>query len=225
LNKISTIRRLQAAATIFLLLAATLHAAFLYANEQQPAIIGYIDDSRSHPLVVVTSEAISRADSAKLVLKGRLHNAFEDTPQTFSVEKQQDYIDPYDDKDTPRRFGLIDKKFSSVSVFFTLQPAAFPSQPPVVNQEIVRSFYVFFSGHKWGQHFFAVKKLFDKPIEEIAKKTNIRVHVVTDLNHNSRPELWISYKLMHGEIGRMVYEQASDGRGWEEVANHCYACD
>jgi hypothetical protein len=210
---------------MFLLLAATLHAAFLYANEQQPAIIGYIDDSRFHPLVVVTSEAISIADSAKLVLKGRLRNAFKDTLQTFSVEKQQDYIDPYDRKDTPRRFGLIDKKFSSVSVFFTLQPTAFPSQSPVVNQEIVRSFYVFFSGDKWGQHYFTVKKLLDKPIEEIAKKTNLSVHVVTDLNHNSRPELWISYKLTHGEIGRMVYEQASDGRSWEEVANHCYACD
>jgi hypothetical protein len=210
---------------IFVPLALALTASFLYAIDQQPVVIGYIDDSRFHPLVIATADTISKADSAKLELKGQLRNAFEDTPQTFSVKKQQDYTDPYDDKDTPRRFALTDKKFSSVNTFFTLQPTAFPSQSPDAYKEIARKFYAFFSGHKWGRHFFTDKKLLEKPLEEIAEKTNLRIHVVTDLNHNSSPELWVTYKLMHGEIGRMVYEQVGDGSNWEEIANHCYECD
>ncbi len=220
----SKIRRLQTSAIIFLLLAALLHAALLSANEQQLAIIGYIDDSRFHPLVVITSETLSRADSAKLELKGKLRNAFRVLPETYLIQKQEDYLDAHGE-DTPGRFGVINEKKSSIRDFYTLQQSVYPSQSPDVNKEIIRNFYVFFSRHKWGQHFFEGKKLLDKPVEEIAKKTNLRVHVVTDLNHNSRPELWISYKLMYGEIGRMLYEQAGDGSNWDEIANHCYLCD
>jgi hypothetical protein len=220
----SKIRRLQTPAIIFLLLATALHAALLSANEQQPETIGYIDDSRFHPLVVATSGTISRADSAKMELKGKLRNAFRVAPETYFIQKVEDYVDAHGE-DTPGRFGVINKKTSSIRDFYTLHPSGYPSQSPDVNKEIIRNFYTFFSHHKWGQHFFEGKKLLDKPIEEIAKKTNLRVHVVTDLNHNSRPELWISYKLMYGEIGRMVYEQAGDGSNWGEIANHCYLCD
>jgi hypothetical protein len=163
----------------------------------------------------VTSGTISRADSAKLDLKGQLRNAFRDKSPTFSIQMQEDYVDPYDDSETPRRFGLVNKKVSSVSDFYTLQPFIFPSQSPNVNKEIVGNFYSFLSR----------EKLLDKPLEEIAKKTNVRIHVITDLNHNSRPELWITYELMYGEIGRIVYEQASDGSNWEMIANHCYVCE
>jgi len=214
-----------AAVLLFLLVACTLDTGFLFTNEQQAGIIGYIQNSRFHPLVVVTSETISRADSAKLDLKGQLRNAFRHKSETFSIQKQEDYVDPYVDSDTPRRFGLVNKKISSVSDFYTLQPSIFPSQSPNVNKEIVGNFYSFLSRDKWGQYFFKEKKLLDKPLEEIAKKTKVRIHVITDLNHNSRPELWITYELMYGEIGRMVYEQASDGSNWEMIANHCYVCE
>ena len=209
---------------IFLLLASTLYATLLSANEQPAGIIGYIDDSRFHPLVVVTEETIRSVDSAKMELKGNLRNAFRITPESYSIQKQEDYVDPYG-KDTPGRFGVINKKASSLREFYALQPSVYPSQSPDVNKEVIRNFYVFFARHKWGQHFFENKDLLNKPVAEIAKKTNLRVRVVTDLNHNSRPELWITYKLMYGEIGRMVFEQASDGSNWSEIANHCYICD
>src|SRR3989442_7145288 len=214
-----------AAVLLFLLVACTLDTGFLFTNEQQAGIIGYIENSRFHPLVVVTSETISRADSAKLDLKGQLRNAFRHKSETFSIQKQEDYVDPYVDSDTPRRFGLVNKKISSVSDFYTLQPSIFPSQSPNVNKEIVGNFYSFFSHDKCGQYFFKALKLLDKQLDEIATKTKVPSNMITDLNHNSRPELWITYELMYGEIGRMVYEQASDGSNWEMIANHCYVCE
>lgn len=47
----------------------------------------------------------------------------------------------------------------------------------------------------------------------------------TDPDHDGRKELWIDYRLMYGEIGRMVWEQSDSGEHWAEIANECFACD
>jgi len=202
----------------------TFYPDWLVAENQQSGVIGYIDESRFHPLVVVTPQTITKADSTKMDLRGELRNAFQANSASFSIQKQSDYVDPHGE-DKPGRYAAINKKFSSIRDFFTLQHSPFPSQSPDLNKELVRSFYTFFSRDNWGSAFFQDKKVLKQPIEEIAKKTNLRIHAVTDLNNNSRQELWITYKLMHGEVGRIVYEQASEGSDWEELATHCYMCD
>src|SRR2546427_6850884 len=45
-----------AAVLLFLLVACTLDTGFLFTNEQQAGIIGYIQNSRFHPLVFFSSK-------------------------------------------------------------------------------------------------------------------------------------------------------------------------
>jgi hypothetical protein len=85
------------------------------------------------------------------------------------------------------------------------------------------SFYTFFSKDNWGKHFISKAQL-SLPIEDIAMETGVNIHAITDIDGNNRYEVWVSYELMYGEIGVMVY-QKDESEEWKLVVNHCFMCD
>ncbi len=90
-------------------------------------------------------------------------------------------------------------------------------------EQIIFSFYQFFSEDWWGKHFIP-KKLLNQTIDEISKQSNVLVHYITDLDLDSKYELWISYKVLYGKSGNMIYEQTGK-TGWDSLSNHCFMCD
>lgn len=186
-------------------------------------IVGYIDDSRFHPLIAIDENEISKAVSNKLVLMGELFNTFEQHEQIIKLNKQTDYFDLYTRR--LERCGIVGFEYSMRNFFFTLNSIKKSSHLPRSQHlnEII-SWYIYFSKDSWGKNFIRPEWL-EKDVTAIADKSGVQIHYITDLNKNSNVELWITYELMYNKIGRMIYEKSKQLGQWIEIANHCFNCD
>ena len=54
---------------------------------------------------------------------------------------------------------------------------------------------------------------------------DVRILYATDLDRDGKQELWLTYRLPSGKLGRMVVEQRAAAGQWVEIASHCWACD
>jgi hypothetical protein len=182
-------------------------------------VIGYVRDGKFHPLVTVDGKRIAEVQSRKLQMVGTIRNAFEPSPESLRVAGQEDYEDGFSNK--LGRFGKVQGKAKDNQ--FYLQGSSSPMRAKVPSKELKRSFYRHFSNDPWGRHF-AESGGSKKPVAALEKKRDVQVLYATDLNANGKPELWITYRLMYGEIGRMVWEQRGINE-WVSLANHCFNCD
>lgn len=92
-----------------------------------------------------------------------------------------------------------------------------------VSDNLAAAFYRFFRNDDWGRRF-TWPDSHQATVDVLARTWGVLLHAETDLDTDNRRELWMSYGLMYGETGAMVYELRDDG-GWESVANHCFKCD
>ena len=87
---------------------------------------------------------------------------------------------------------------------------------------IESSFYRVFAQDRWGRQFFDTSDL-DGPLPEITAESKVRTHGVTDVDRDGRLEIWVTYRLVWGEVGAMGWEET--GTGWTRFAIHCFDCD
>lgn len=189
---------------------------------QSNTVAGYASGSDFWPMVTVQNGHLLDIVEP-MPLKRRAIASFSDSKHRYSISKstyagvdEMNGGNPVLCKVTPR---------VTKDDFFYVLPASFKPASPSQYEEVVHNFYVFFSRDNWGRHFIEDQAWLENKNSEIAKKSKVSVRHVTDLNHDGRMELWISYQLMYGEIGHMVYEQTNDMSGWKMLSNRCYGCD
>ena len=95
--------------------------------------------------------------------------------------------------------------------------------PNYFDEKTVRSFYSFLSKDNWAGDYVK-EEILELPIEDLEKKSNSKVHGVTDLDKDTKKEIWVSIEAMYDDAGAMVYEQGDDG-GWYQIVFHCKDCD
>ncbi len=170
--------------------------------QTQTSVIGYVQDDRFHPLLVVEAAQIGPYDARKTSLLGVLRNAFEETGAEFPI--QRDVEKPGPDGE-PARYGLVPGR-SDEAAFFELNRGRNPRRVSRPTPELTQSFLRYFA-----------------PDE--SEETELRMLYVTDLDSDGKKELWMSYRSLGGKIGRMVWEQRASKGEWIELAHHCYAYD
>ena len=178
------------------------------SSAQDNYVIGYIDDAKYHPLIITDYGIIQKPDCNSIVFPEWVVNAFEQSELKIVISKPIFYIDVYSDEEG---------KYCTVLESLTFERDAFFANDTIPKIELsspkkdmlIYSFYRFFSTDNWGKHFIS-RDLLKKSIHEISGKSSIIIHHITDLDTDSLYELWISYKLSYGEIGRMVYEQSAE---------------
>jgi len=191
---------------------------------QDGAIIGYIKDSLFHPLVCFADGRLTAApDTNKSMIPSWVKNVFHATDLRFNLSDPVKYINYYG-VDTTGYYGKVAPSTPDESGNYYANLETPLKYLELQNREqIIFSFYQFFSEDKWGRHFIP-KKLLDQTIDEISKQSNVVVHYITDLDSDSKYELWISYKVLYGKSGNMIYEQTGK-TGWDSISNQCFMCD
>lgn len=189
---------------------------------QNEFTIGYIANSLFHPLINVSGGMLSAPKSNEPIVTTWVKNAFQTSGLKIPLSDPIKYTDVYTEEP-----GYYSK--ASLFIFGTRGNYYANLEKPLIDlrfrnrEKVIRGFYRFFSKDEWGRHFIP-KDLLNQSVNDISKQSGVVVHYVTDLDSDSMIELWISYKLMYGEIGNMVYEQTEDST-WTSVSNHCYNCD
>ena len=182
-------------------------------------VIGYVRDGKFHPLVTVEGQRIAEAHSRELQLVGSIRNAFAPSTTSLSVTSQEDYEDAFSDE--LGRFGVVEGKAEDNQ--FYLEGSSSPLRAEAPSKELKRSFYLHFSKDRWGRHFADSPGAKD-PVSVLEEEGKIQALYATDLNANGKTELWLTYRLMYGELGRMVWEQSGVNE-WVSLTNHCFNCD
>jgi hypothetical protein len=159
-------------------------------------------------------------EALQAVLVGRELRALANAAHVMEILAETTYVDPYVEE-RPGKFGAVTALGPGVVVFAYLSPS--PEAVDFRSDTIaVRSFYRFFSRDRWGANFLDEVSL-DAPLQTIADSSNVRAYGLTDADRDGNPELWLTYQLMYGEIGAMVWERAP--AGWHMLAYHCFSCD
>lgn len=182
-------------------------------------VIGYISDHNFHPLVVIENGSFSEAKSRNINLIGTLREAFEPQSASLSITAQKDYEDAYSDE--LGRFGVVRGKFREDA--FYLLKSSIPLHSAVPSKALARDFYEYFSVDPWGKHFAEGAGSME-PATFLEQDKSVRILYETDLDSDGKKELWMTYRLMYGEVGRMVWEQVGPKK-WQSIANHCFNCD
>ncbi len=153
-----------------------------------------------------------------------ISNAFKDSRDQFPIAKWEDYNDELNGDSIS--LAKLAKKTNAErgAIFRTCANDCKPLAAKPLQDDQAKSFYKYFSNDNWGKHF-VTSDLLKKSTTEIANKSGVQIHYVTDLNKNKRPELWITFKLMHGEIGYAVYEADEKENNWVSLVNQCPGCD
>lgn len=193
------------------------------ALQEESRIVGYVRSGHFHPLIVRDSVGITPANSSELNLLGRLVNAFESGGQSAALTRQEDYVDPF--TDVAGRFGLVEDSVPERGHFYYLNGSTGELLPTDGgNDPAAVSFYRFFASDQWGRRFIEQEWL-TLPAEEIARRSDVVVHFVTDLDRDGQQEVWITYRLKYGEVGALVYEETGVQDRWVLLVDHCYVCD
>ncbi|MBY0383887.1 hypothetical protein K2X05_01900 [bacterium] len=210
---------------LFIVLSLSFAIHFTVLAGTKNILIGYADGENFMPLLSVTAGSLKAVDAVPGVSFKKINEAFQPSQKSFQIKSWERAVD--DISGASFILGKLDQKLNAPSRnTFYMACADHCAQLKVKNKtpEIMKSFYVYFSNDKWGKHFIS-PELSKKSLEEIALKSDIHIHYLTDLNENGLAELWFTYKLMHGEIGRMIYEQAGKSKDWKRLANRCVGCD
>lgn len=206
----------------------------------ETAVVGYLFGARFYPLVFWDAAGFDSERAARIEEEGR--EPFELTnpdammqlrfaghevrelarpDRVFQLIAESSYVDRYNE-DRPGKYGSVATPLPrGVVVFAYLGPTR---EGIEVRSDTagVRSFYQSFARDGWGRHFFESVSP-HAPLQTIADSSRIRPHGLTDLDGDGRAELWLTYQLVHGEIGAMVWEQTA--QGWQMLAYHCFQCD
>ena len=189
---------------------------------QDEFTIGYIDNSLFHPMLKYIHGTLLKTEYDKFDIPKWVKKAFQKTDSKIKLSDPIKYSDIYTEE--PGFYGKTHSPVSENRGYFYAN-----IEKPLINlrfqerDKVIHNFYEFFSNDNWGKHFIP-KSLLDESIDEIYQETGVIIHYVTDIDKDAQYELWISYKLTYGEIGRMVYEQAGDSK-WISISNHCFNCD
>lgn len=190
---------------------------------QDNIVIGYITDSFFHPIIHVSEGVFSLPNSKKPTLPPWLKNAFIESDVEIQLSEPIKYADIYG-PDKPGYYGetsiitQADRGSYFANLENPLKDLKFENR-----EKVILNFYQFLSQDSWGKHFIS-REILNLTVDQIAQKSEVKIHFVTDLDSDLLYELWISYKLMYGKIGNMVYEQTKDSK-WLSITNHCFNCD
>lgn len=182
--------------------------------------LGYLQDGRFFPLIVTTPSSFASASSTTTIT-GTLRNAFRATKESYVVRSAKQYEDAFTDEWWV--YGELPTNVSKREEFYTLG-ARVPGSFADRKTDTVMSFYRFFANDKWGRHLIDNRDWLKLGPSKIAENSNVRAHYVTDLDTDGLREIWLTYVLMYGEVGRMIFEESGGGQ-WKQVVNHCYSCD
>lgn len=212
--------------SFFILFFLSLFFHFQSLATPSEFLIGYSEEEDFVPLLAVMGESLKKLETLPQAPYKKIRDAFQNSTESYQIKKWEINID--DMSGDSYVLAKLDRKIVKPKrgTFF-ISCIGVCKQPEVKNQssEILNSFYSFFAKDKWGKHFIPTD-LLKKSTAEIAAKSEVHIHHLTDLNKNGLPELWITYRLMHGEIGHMVYEQGSKkATDWKMLTNGCIGCD
>ncbi|HXZ85466.1 MAG TPA: hypothetical protein VEI82_08250 [Myxococcota bacterium] len=182
-------------------LLALVLAATTPPGSPQPGVIGYVEDGRFHPLLIVQAEQFGPFDPRTMSLAGgALRDAFADGGAEFPIQAERKYADPSGET---AKYGLAPGR-SYESLFFELSRGAKPRPASPPTPELEQSFRRFLADDE--------------------RSSAMRILYATDLDGDGKKELWIAYRLPSGERGRMVWEQRAAAGAWVELADRCYRC-
>jgi hypothetical protein len=184
------------------LLGMLLAGATAVPSSPQPGVIGYVEDGRFHPLVVLESAQFGPFDPMRMSLAGGvLRDAFSDGGAEFPIQAEREYTDP---KGDTAKYGLAPGR-SSEREFFELGRGPKPRRSSAPTPELEQSFCRFLADDE--------------------RAGDMHILYATDLDGDDKEELWIAYRLPSGGSGRMVWEQRAAAGDWVELADSCYRCD
>ena len=180
-------------------------------------VIGYIEHNYFFPIIEINNNKIETNISINDCLSFEALNSYK-KPFKFKVQYYTNLFDRYTDK-----YNLVAKVNTSKS----FDKILFSNEPKIITKDIVLfqndiiNFYQYFKNDKWGRNFYEkIKK--PKTISDF-EKTGIKIILITDINMDKNIELWITYRLMYGEIGRMIYEKKDNN--WKMILWRCHSCD
>jgi hypothetical protein len=203
-------------------LSAPLHAggSCWRGRDTAPAVFGYVDDGRFHPLVALVDSQFVDFDADWMSLSGVLRDAFEKDAEAIAIERQERHGD---ESDSDATFGVVPGR-SEVTRFFELNRGPEPRHAETPSLALQASFLRAFARDSWGRRFAEAAEPGDEA-GTIEREGNIRMLYATELGGHGGKELWIAYRLGNGKVGRMIWEQGSTESDWVQIANHCFACD
>lgn len=167
-----------------------------------PHVIGYVEQGRFLPLLVVDAAQFGPFDARTMALAGSVaRDTFADDGAEFPIQAERAYVDASGE---PAKYGLAPGR-SYTDRFFELDRGAKPrpSSPP--SPDLVQSFTRF--------------------LAEDDRASELRVLYATDLDRDGKQELWVVYRPAGGGSGRMVWEQRAQAGAWVELADRCDGCD
>lgn len=187
----------------------------------QKIIIGFVQENHFMPLTIIDNDSLYSAPLGTK-LEGKIIKIVSKEKEVHSIKSSGQYTDIYTDE--LHDFAVIDTSISSRDAFYVMSKKVFHFKLPDACMDLIHNFYTFFSKDDWGHHFIG-QELLKESTHDIAEKSGVMIHFITDLDSDNFMELWISYKLMYGEIGYMVYEQDLASNDWISIANCCVNCD
>ncbi len=206
---------------------------------EEPVIFGYLIGARFYPLLLLDARGFDSEHAARtrltdrnvqaltnpapvlqLALAGREARDLANPAHVMPLVAETTYVDPYVD-DRPGKFGAVAPLSPGLVVFAYLGPEIGPVDFRS-DTAVARSFYRSFSRDYWGRQFFDNVSL-DGPLQAVADSSKVRPYGMTDADGDGNPELWLTYQLMYGEIGAMVWENTP--QGWRMLGYHCFRCD
>ncbi|HTO68989.1 MAG TPA: hypothetical protein VMR31_03940 [Myxococcota bacterium] len=180
---------------------ALLLAGATLPDGAQPGVIGYVEQGRFHPLLVLESAQFGPFDSQRMSLTGGvLRDAFADGGAEFPIQAEREYADAAGE---PVKYGLAPGR-SYDDAFFEVNRGAKPRRASAPSPELVQSLLRFLADDE--------------------RANGVRVLCETDLDGDQKKELWVAYRMPTGETGRMVWEQRATAGTWVELADRCYEC-
>lgn len=125
------------------------------------------------------------------------------------VFTDENFILPYVEKIPDKEDIYINK---NISKFNFTKP----------KEALMKSFFYYFSADDWGK-YFVKKEYLNYNSTKIEKLSGLSILYQSSLEGNNNHELWVKYKLIHGEFGMSVFQYKN--RNWSTVANVCINCD
>ncbi|WP_075187031.1 hypothetical protein [Teredinibacter haidensis] len=198
-----------------------LFASYSITEKKSVPVYGYVRDGNFHPVLSVENNQFKvLAGSHSSIPKGIEPLFIRDSVNTLEISGSENYQDVLGE-DKVGTLGKISSEEKPDTFFYkSIDSAAVNSSN---NQSKNMSFYSFFSRNEWGRHFINKNQL-SLSLENIAKESGVFIHAITDIDENGRNEVWVSYKLMYGEIGAMIYQE-EEKEEWKLLVNHCFWCD
>lgn len=216
-------------------------------------IFGFIDSDYFVPLFSFATNfnTLQKIESIpNLKHFKRIYNVFSNSKENFVIEKIIKYEDSYSNEkydllkiNTEKINKTLHKKINCPSCaenknfvhyklnnvadtdFFTNDKIKFKTLSKNLHEDTLRNFYTFISKDAhWSRRI--ENRLLKKSIKDIETESGIHINFITDINKNSKVELWITYDVIYGMVGRMVYEQRKNSDdNWNLINNICLNCD